>query len=360
MAAAPDNAPIAPTKRKFDTTALITTASWGIGAAAALFLAVLASLTDYGARRMTAAVSIPTGKSVPTATAQKSAALQVPLPKPVAVTHIKLPPQPQPLQLAQLQPPPQPQTTQAQAKVEPKPEPSVETRRLQEQVRVLLADQDRLVKRLSALERNLDDVTGSIRRQQTELKEEIAARTAAPAPVPAGPVSTVSWPAIVTAITTSGPWPDPATDDMPEVTASIPRQTPLPLLRPAESTDANDKPAAEVSPAQAGAPPETKQAAAPPPAPAKRIAHGIDLGGADSVSRLRVLWRGLQANEAMLLKGLRPVAFMSGTRRGRPDVRLIAGPIANAGEAAKVCSALLAAGRYCEPTVYTGHRLSSR
>jgi hypothetical protein len=231
-------------------------------------------------------------------------------------------------------------------------------------VRLLHADQERLVQRLSALERNLEDATGSIRRQQTELKQELTTRTAAPLPVPSGPVSTISWPAIVTAISTSGPWPDSATDDGPEVTASIPAETPLPPSRPAESNAAEEaKSTAETAPAQAAGPPQTVAAAAAPsepPAPVKRVRQGIDLGGADSVERLRVVWRGLQANEAMLLQGLRPVAFMSGTSRGRPDVRLIAGPLASASAAAKLCSALLSAGRYCEPAVYTGHRLSSR
>jgi hypothetical protein len=72
------------------------------------------------------------------------------------------------------------------------------------------------------------------------------------------------------------------------------------------------------------------------------------------------MWRGLQSNEAALLQGLRPLALMSGTRRGRPDVRLIAGPVASAKDANKLCSALLNAGRYCEPAVFAGHRLTSR
>lgn len=122
MATAPDSASRAPAKPKFDATALITTAFWGIGAAAALFLAVMAGLSDHGARRIIAAVSTPPKQ------AEKSATLQFLAPKPVAVTHIQAPPKPQ---------------IQAHAQLPPKPSP--ETRRLQGQVRALVADQDRLL-----------------------------------------------------------------------------------------------------------------------------------------------------------------------------------------------------------------------
>ena len=48
------------------------------------------------------------------------------------------------------------------AREAPSPASDIETRRLTDAVRVLTADRDRLAARLSALERNLDDVTGSI------------------------------------------------------------------------------------------------------------------------------------------------------------------------------------------------------
>ena len=59
-----------------------------------------------------------------------------------------------------------------------------ETKRLAEAVRVLAADRDRLITRLTALEQNLDDVTGSVTKQLE------AARAAAAAARPAAP----SWP----------------------------------------------------------------------------------------------------------------------------------------------------------------------
>jgi hypothetical protein len=350
MATAPDIASRAPADRKFDFASLARTAVWGIGAAVALFVAVLAGLSDTGSRRIAAVVS-PSAERP----AAKTAALEVPPPKPVAVTLIRPSPatKPQPEPQAQLQ-----------------PQPTAEARRLQEQVRLLVADQDRLIQRIGALERNLDDVTGSIRRQESEAKRKAEAAQAAG---PSGPVSTVSWPAIITAISTSAPAPDlPPDDALSDTTASIPPGTPVPPPRPVTSEDeaaesAGRTPAVPtLGPPPLARQPDTKQAdanpSAPvaPSAPAKRIVHGIDLGGASSVERLRTMWRGLQSNEASLLQGLRPLAFMSGTRRGRPDVRLIAGPVASAKEAIKLCSALLNAGRYCEPTAFAGHRLTSR
>jgi hypothetical protein len=351
MATAPDIAR-APADRKFTFASLARTAAWGIGAAIALFVAVLAGLSDTGSRRIAAVVS-PGGETL----VAKSATLEVPPPKPVAVTLIRPPPEtkletnPQPVPQAQIQ-----------------PERNAETQRLQEQVRLLVADQDRLTQRIGTLERSLDDVTGSIRRQELEAKREAEAAPRAAAST--GPVSTVSWPAIITAISTSAPAPDlPPDDTLADMTASIPRGTPVPPSRPATSEDETDESIGRTSAVPAVAPlpppvqPDTKEAStnpAAPSTPAKRIVHGIDLGGATSVERLRAMWRGLQSNEATLLQGLRPLALMSGTRRGRPDVRLIAGPVASAKEANKLCSALLNAGRYCEPATFAGHRLTSR
>ena len=340
MATAPKGVSKTSADRKFDVAALFRMASWGIGAAAALFLAVLASLSDTGARRLTAAVSDPPVKT------EKSAALQIQAPTPVAVTQIQAP--------LETPPPPAPQP-QAPLQVQPR-EPSPETRRLQEQVRLLVADQDRLIQRISLLERSLNEATGSIRQQLAEVRHDVENRPPAPAPVASGPVSTVSWPAIVAAIETSGPAPKPETAEaLPEVTASIPQETPLPPSRPAEESNPEDTAAA--SPAEPAPPPMTQASAAPE----KRVVHGVDLGGATSIDKVRILWRALQANEATLLRGLRPIVQVTGTRRGgQLDVRLIAGPLANDAAAAKLCSELLNAGRYCEPAAYRGQRLSAR
>jgi hypothetical protein len=107
--------------------------------------------------------------------------------------------------------------------------------------------------------------------------------------------------------------------------------------------------------------PGRQAAPAAKPEPVMSRAYGVDLGGAVSVDRLRMLWHTLRANEPRLLQGLQPITHVRETRRGgRPDVRLIAGPLPNADDAAKLCAAILNVGRYCEPAVFRGHRLSLR
>ena len=74
---------------------------------------------------------------------------------------------------------------------------------------------------------------------------------------------------------------------------------------------------------------------------------------------MRTLWTRLKANQPGLLEGLRPiVALREGQRGGAPELRLIAGPLANASVAARLCAALAAAGQACQPAVFDGQRLA--
>ena len=100
--------------------ALWRLAIWGTSAATALTLVVAASFSETGSRRIATTMASPGGKD-----AQQA-----------------------PVQLAARS-----------------PEQEVEARRLMEAVRTLTADRDRLAARLGAVERNLEDMTGSIRRQ---------------------------------------------------------------------------------------------------------------------------------------------------------------------------------------------------
>src|SRR5436305_8028239 len=67
------------------------------------------------------------------------------------------------------------------------PEQEAEQRRLAETVRTLSADRDRLAARLTVLERNLDEVTGSIPPAATNLKQPQVPVLASPLPPPAPP-----------------------------------------------------------------------------------------------------------------------------------------------------------------------------
>ena len=186
-----------------------------------------------------------------------------------------------------------------------KPLDAVEGRRLAETVRLLVADRDRLVARIATLEQNLDGVTGSIAR----MEKSIEAATAPPEPTP---------PPVTAPQATSTPTED--------VTSSIP----LP----------------------------------PPAAPVGTVSKtefGIDLGSAPSVEALRTAWNAAMKRHAALLQGLHPA--VQTRERAKPaatEYRLIAGPIANAATAARICATITASGGICAPAVFDGQRLAVR
>ena len=186
-----------------------------------------------------------------------------------------------------------------------------EQRRLSEAVRLLAADRDRLLARVSTLERSVEDVTGSI--GQLPAKAPAAAATSIDAPSAA--------PGTAPAV------PEPATPGQSRVAAGH---------------------LATGSPAGAES-------------VATKTEFGVDLGANATIEGLRTLWTRLKANQPGLLEGLRPiVALREGQRGGAPELRLIAGPLANASVAARLCAALAAAGQACQPAVFDGQRLALR
>jgi hypothetical protein len=74
---------------------------------------------------------------------------------------------------------------------------------------------------------------------------------------------------------------------------------------------------------------------------------------------LRALWRGLlKANNAELAE-LRPIIVLREGNTGLGmQLRLAAGPVHDAAEAAKICAALVEGQRTCETTVFDGQRLA--
>ena len=92
----------------------------------------------------------------------------------------------------------------------------------------------------------------------------------------------------------------------------------------------------------------------------QRTEFGVDVGGANSLSGLRALWRGLlKSNSA--LSALRPVIAVKENRNGLGlQLRLIAGPLGDAATAAKICAALTESQRACETAVFDGQRLAMK
>jgi hypothetical protein len=193
-----------------------------------------------------------------------------------------------------------------------------ETRRLTDVVRALAADRDRLAARVSALERNLDDVTGSI---PGRLGSQAGNPSASPLPasLAPGPPASAAAPPIA------------AIPAVPAARAPQPVTVTRPITADATATGST----------------------------ATRTEFGIDLGTAATVEGLRNLWTSIKGTQAPLLEGLRPVvAVRDGAKPGALELRLVAGPLVNAGVAAKLCAALADAGLTCAPAVFDGQRLA--
>jgi SPOR domain len=209
-----------------------------------------------------------------------------------------------------------------------------ETRRLAQALRMLVADRDRLVARVSALEHNLDDVTGSI--PSKPAREPAPAANPAASPLP---------PALATGgdvnleATRAPAVPPPAAAVAPAVSPATAAQGPAPAK------------AAPSAPIVA----ETAAAAST----ATKTEFGIDLGASATVEGLRTLWASVKGTQAPLVEGLRPiVAVRDGAKPGTIELRLVVGPLANAGAAARLCAALAAAGLTCQAAVFDGQRLA--
>lgn len=252
------------------------------------------------------------------------------------------------------------------------------TERLSGELQKHTADRAQLRTRLSLLERNLDDVTGSVKR---ELEAARAAAAAKPKPAPAAPLiapvasaPAVEAPASLPAIPADKDKPKPAAQapaKPPAETANKPKPagTPsrpkmaapaLPVPRPGAVIAARSSGGpltVALSPLQA-APKDT------PPSPPSAIDSdfGIDIGSGTTMSALRAQWETIKRAHPKLLDGLRPiVSIRDVAKRRRVELRLLVGPIANPGAAAKRCAALVSAGlQSCKTAVFEGQRLTIR
>jgi hypothetical protein len=197
-----------------------------------------------------------------------------------------------------------------------------DTRRLIEIVRSLAGDRERLLTRLSTIERSLEDVTGSIKQQP-----------AAPTP----PAATQPPPA--------------AAAEPPPKTAAVPPQT----VAPAEPASAPPPPA-----------PPNRVASVPPAggmpdleAIQPRPTAGVDVGGAKDFDGLRTLWNTITNNHYGLFEGLHPIVAVRENSKSRTaELRLVAGPLTDIEIANRICTTLAAAKRYCRLVPFEGQPLA--
>jgi hypothetical protein len=323
-----------------DRRSLWRLGSWGVGSVAAVIVAVLASQSSIGLRR----------EQIASADLARQA-----------------------------------QQIQSVAK-----DSQTEARRLASAIDTLNGDRDRLYSRVTVIEQGLDNVTGSIARQnfaksspQGGASPSNAAELQPDPPVAAAPATTVAAltekPRDVAARQPeSNPASTaPAASNAAAETKTAKVVTPATPLMPPRSMMAPPDPAATklVEPEQ---PPEVITAApevmatapaAPDPADSKeaseiavpRTEFGVDLGGANSIDGLRALWRGLVKSNAAAVAALRPIIVVKERNNGLGmQLRLVAGPLSDAAAAAKICSALIESERACETSVFDGQRLAMK
>jgi hypothetical protein len=242
-----------------------------------------------------------------------------------------------------------------------------ETKRLNEAVRKLTADRDRLATRVAALEQNLTDLTGSISRAQPAAQNGAPTATARsdnkaeafPPPAPPDVVSTTS-------PDTRSIAPPPAEQAAATpAAAAAPAAAPAPRQSRMATIQSYVTSSAPPVAAAAPAPSEPQVAAttpdpAPPPADTPANGFAIDLGTATNVNTLRAHWGSVRTAHPAILEGMRPLVSVRQGRPGFTEFHLVAGPIADADAAAKICQLLASARVPCRPSTFDGQRLDLR
>jgi chemotaxis protein histidine kinase CheA len=92
----------------------------------------------------------------------------------------------------------------------------------------------------------------------------------------------------------------------------------------------------------------------------QRTQFGVDLGSANTVPGLRALWRGLlKSRSNASLTVLRPIIVIKEAGNGSGlQLRLVAGPLNDAGAAARICAVLTENDKKCETAIFDGQQLS--
>lgn len=247
----------------------------------------------------------------------------------------------------------------------------LELRRMSESVRTLALDRDRLQSRIAMLERNLDEVsvTGSIPPNPARAAPPLGS-AAAPAAAPMGALprdaaapnaaGLSAPPAPAAPANASFPPPalaEPKARAEPETKPPATPHDPLPSKPRAAAQSQSGEGASGAARVIGG------HAAAAPPSASETVVtkteFGIDVGGDRTVEGLRGAWAMLRASHPALFEGLRPVVSVrDGQKPGSLELRLVAGPLANASTAARYCAALAVAGVACQPAVFDGQRLA--
>jgi hypothetical protein len=242
-----------------------------------------------------------------------------------------------------------------------------QAKQLADTVQALSADRDQLAARVATLERSLSDLTGSIARDRAAAASAPVATATDASNLPAAssgdkPEAPSPAPAETAAAEPAAP---PETPSVAEprpaqapttigtvVNARSPRPGPLSTIQSYVSAAS----ASRTAPRLAAIAPDAGPASAPAP---KRIA--VELAIATNVNALRTRWSALKAANGPVFEGLKPlVVVRPSTRPGFTEFHLVAGPVANAEAAARLCGALSTARVPCRPATYEGQSLELR
>lgn len=201
----------------------------------------------------------------------------------------------------------------------------------------LIVERDRLAGRIALLESSIDDMTGTIKKQEAATTAALAARTTPPAPSPpvaAPPASTTP----------------PATNAAAgAATASIARATPAPQ---ADTSTAQPVPV-PLPPARVA----TASANETEPPVSIQSEFGLDLGGGATVEAVRQRWATVKANFGPLLSGMHPLAAHE-HRSGSTGYRLVVGPLPNSAAATGLCAHFAAARTACRAVKFDGEQIA--
>jgi hypothetical protein len=202
-----------------------------------------------------------------------------------------------------------------------------ELRQLTDTVRALNVDRDHVLNRIAALERSFDEMSDYLKAQIT---------SSIPAVVP----------------------PNKAAQN------ESPRQ---PATPPVMAREELPDLGLQQSPSPSGVAAQARQASTVATTTSEPIVtepfatkseFGIDIGGAVNFEGLRVLWNSTQANHGEQVEGLYPLVVVRENPKAKSvELRLVVGPLTTPDAAARICSSLLVARRYCLPVAFEGQRL---
>ena len=198
-----------------------------------------------------------------------------------------------------------------------------ETRRLQ-------VERGRWEQRLSQIERELNDVTGSVRRGTRDDVTGSVAGSDRPTSVPTEAIRGVP------------------TDRANTQERQAPLAPSIVATAPAREQETANRP---TQPEIVGTGSITL---------ATRSQFGIDLGSDATLSALRLRWQRLNERYKPALAKLEPLVSIRDGNNGYPVLFLVAGPISDVADAAALCAQLKQASIACQPVAYDGQRLITR